>query len=126
VQYLMMIKADPDFEAGRPPNMQLMAGMGQLTEEMIRCGVLIMSQGLTPSSQGVRITLTSGERITTDGPFAETKELIGGFAILRADNKQQAIALANRAIDVHERAGVKDVQIEIRPILEFGPPPTRG
>ncbi|MGH8246313.1 MAG: YciI family protein, partial [Gammaproteobacteria bacterium] len=59
-----------------------------------------------------------GKRTVIDGPFAETKELIGGYAIVQAKSKEEAIALANRVVDVHIDAGVTEVEMEIRPLYD--------
>ena len=125
MRYMMMIKATPESEAGRPPNPALMAGMGKLTEKMMKAGVVLLSEGLLPSSQGTRISYTGGKRTVTDGPFAEAKELIGGFAIIEAKSKDEALALANHVVDVHVEAGVDEFEMEIRPLFgpgDFGPP----
>ena len=124
MRYLMMIKATKDYEAGMPPNPQLMAGMGKLTEEMTKAGALLASEGLQPSSKGTRIRYSGGKRIVTDGPFAETRELVGGYAILQAKSKEEAIQLADRVLDVHVKAGIAEFEMEIRPLFDpadFGP-----
>jgi hypothetical protein len=118
MRYIMMIKATKDYEAGMPPNPRLMAGMGKLSMEMAQAGTLLGAEGLQPSSQGVRIQHSNGKRTVTDGPFAETKELIGGYAILQAGSKAEAIELANRAVQVHIDADLPEVEIEIRPLFE--------
>lgn len=118
MRFMMMIKANRDYEAGLPPSPALLAGMGKLSAEMARSGVLLEMGGLQPSSTGTRIRYASGKRSATDGPFAETKELIGGYAILQAKSKEEAIALANRCVDVHIDAGVAEFEIEIRPLYE--------
>ena len=120
MRYMMMIKANPDYEAGRPPNPAIMAGMGRLTAEMTENGTLLAMGGLLPSSTGTRIRYAGGKRSATDGPFAETKELIGGFAILEVQSKEEAIALAQRVADVHVDAGATEFEIEARPM--FDPP----
>jgi hypothetical protein len=123
-RYMMMIKATKDYEAGIPPSQELMAGMGKLTEEMVKAGVLLASDGLQPSSRGTRIKYSLGKRAVIDGPFAETRELIGGYAILRAKSKEEAIQLADRVVEVHIQAGISEVEMEIRPLFEtadFGP-----
>ena len=118
MRYMMMIKATKDYEEGRPPNPELMVAMGKLSEEMMQAGKLISSGGLQPSAKGTRLSYANGKRTVTDGPFAETKELIGGYAIFRLESKEEALALANRAMDIHIKAGVTDVQMEIRPMYE--------
>jgi hypothetical protein len=116
---MMMVKADKDYEAGRPPSPALMAAIGVLSEEARSAGKLIASEGLKPSSTGMRIRLADGKRTAVDGPFAETKELIGGFAILEVASKQEALDLAQRFVDAHVDAGVTDFEMEMRPI--YGP-----
>ena len=118
MRFMMMIKGDADYEAGVPPSPVLMAGMGKLTEEMTKAGVVIANDGLMPSSQGARIKLVRGKRMVIDGPFAEAKEVIGGYAIIEARSKQEAIALAHRVVDVHADAGIKDMEMEIRPLFD--------
>jgi hypothetical protein len=84
MRFMMMVKADKDYEAGLPPSAELIAAIGELSQRMIEEGALLDTGGLLPSSQGARIQV-SGKKLTViDGPFAETKELIGGYAILEA------------------------------------------
>ena len=93
MRFMMIVKADPSYEAGGPPNPALLAAIGKLSEEMTKAGVLLQSGGLLPSSKGARVRASGGKLTVTDGPFAETKELIGGFAILEAASKEEAIQL---------------------------------
>ena len=120
MRYMMMIKASSASEAGTPPNPELMAAMGQLAEEMTRSGVMLSSEGLLPSSTGTRIRYAADKRTLIDGPFAEAKELIGGFAIIRASSKDEAVALADRVVQVHIDAGVRELEMEIRPLFDAG------
>jgi hypothetical protein len=109
MQYMMLYK--PGRETDAPPSPQEMADMGQLIDEMTKAGVLIATGGLQPSSKGVRVT-KSGDKITvTDGPFAETKELIAGFAIVEVKSKDEAIGLAQRFLRV-----VGEGVSEVRPM----------
>jgi hypothetical protein len=96
VRYMMMIKATTEFEAGIPPNAALIAGMAKLSQEMTEAGVLLSSGGLQPSATGMRLKYRGGKLAVTDGPFIETKEIIGGFAILQAKSREDALQLANR------------------------------
>lgn len=112
-----MIRATKDSEAGKPPSPELMAAMAKLTEEYAKSGHMIASGGLAPSSQGMRVRLANGKRTVTDGPFLETKELIGGFAILQAGSRKEAIAMANRVLDAHAEARIPETEIEIRPLF---------
>src|SRR5271165_5645862 len=74
-----------------PPTQQEMAEMGKLIEESMKAGWLIATEGCLPSAAGARVRLSDGEFIVTDGPFAETREVVGGFAIIQAGSKQEAI-----------------------------------
>jgi hypothetical protein len=119
MRFMMMVKGDANYEAGLPPSPALIAGMSKLNEEMARAGVLVEAHGLVPSAQGARIRLADGKRSVIDGPFAEAKEVIGGFAIIEARSRAEALDLAHRFVDVHADAGIRDFEMEIRPL--FGP-----
>jgi hypothetical protein len=100
-------------ETGQPPTPQHMAEMGKLIEKHMKTGALVGTEGCLPSALGVRVR-RDGVRVTvTDGPFTETKEVIGGFAILDAESKEGAIELAREFLQV---AG--DGECEIRQIFE--------
>lgn len=98
MRFLSLVRIE---ETGRVPSEQLMADMGRLMEEMSREGSLIDTAGLRPTAQGVRVRLHEGRTTTTDGPFTESKEVIGGFAILNADSMDHAIELTKRFLAVH-------------------------
>lgn len=117
MQFMMLIKATKDYEAGVSPSPELEAGMAKLTGEGTRAGVLLASGGLEPSSKGTRLRYADGKYTVIDGPFTETKELIGGYAIVQAGSRNEAIELANRVVNVHISAGVAEVEIEIRPLF---------
>lgn len=107
MRFMLIIKADKNFEAGLPPEPQekfpeLMAAIAQFSEEMTRTGKLIATDGLAPSSQGVRIVASGGKLNRVDGPFAETKELIAGYALIQVDTKEEAIELAERFFKLHQ------------------------
>jgi hypothetical protein len=105
----------PGKELDAPPTQEEMAKMGRLIEEMTRAGVLIATDGLQPSSKGVRVTISDGKFTVVDGPFAETKELIAGYAIIEAKSKEHAIELAKRFLAV-----VGEGESEIR-LMHEGP-----
>jgi hypothetical protein len=102
MRFMLMSKADSNYEAGFPPNAELMAAIGKLTEEMTKGGILVGAGGLMPSSQGARMRLAGGKLSVTDGPFAEAKEIIGGYAIVQVKSKQEAIDLAKRFMEIHK------------------------
>ena len=85
MRFLSMIRLAEN--TGQVPSEQLMADMGKLIDEMTRAGVLIRTAGLRPTSEGTRVRLRRGKLSTVDGPFTETKEVVGGFAILEARSK---------------------------------------
>ena len=101
MRFMMIVKADPGFEAGQPPNPALIAAVGELSEQMTKAGILLQTGGLLPSATGARVRVSGGKMTVTDGPFAETKELIGGFAILEAASKEEAIKLGKEFMQLH-------------------------
>ena len=118
MRYLMMIKGNADYEAGKPPPPALMAGMGKLAQEMAQAGVLLSTDGLLPSRNAMKLRHAGGRTSVIDGPFAEAKEVVGGYAIVRAATRDEAIALAQRVVDVHVAAGVPEFEMEIRPLFD--------
>jgi hypothetical protein len=90
----------PGRESDAPPTEQEMAAVGQLIEEFAKAGILIATDGLQSSAKGARVRIDRGKFTVTDGPFSETKELIGGYAILNAKSKEEAIELTKRFLSV--------------------------
>jgi hypothetical protein len=105
---------------GQVPSEQLMTDMGKLIEEMTRGGKLVSTAGLRPTSEGVRVRLRRGKLSMVDGPFVETKEVIGGYAILEAESKEEAIELTRRFLKIH--GDEWDIECELRQLdgPEFG------
>ena len=99
MRFLSMIRITEN--TGQVPSEQLMADMGKLMEELTRAGSLVQTAGLRPTAEGVRVRLRDGNLSTTDGPFTETKEVIGGFAILETKSMAEAIELTKRFLRVH-------------------------
>ena len=122
MRFMMIVKADPSYEAGRPPDPAMMAAIGKLSEEMTNAGVLVQSGGLLPSSKGARVRASEGKLTVTDGPFAETKEIIGGFAILEAASKEEAIRLGKQFMQVHVDVLGPSYEgtLEVRPMFDPG------
>lgn len=112
-RYMLAHKADRNSEAGVPPSQQTMAAMGKLIEDMTRDGVLLLAEGLQPSSKGLRLKFSNGKRSVTDGPFTESKELIAGFVILQVQSMAEAIEWA-----APFAALVGDVEMDFRPLQE--------
>jgi hypothetical protein len=100
-------------EKNVPPTPEHVANMGKLIEEGMKAGVLLATEGCLPSVLGARVRLSDGKLSVTDGPFIESKELIGGFALLQTNSKEEAIALAKKFLAV---AG--DGECEIRQLFE--------
>jgi hypothetical protein len=123
MRFMMIVKANKDSEAGVLPNEKLLAAMGKYNEEMMKAGVLLDLSGLHPSSKGARVKFSGKTRTVTDGPFAETTELIGGYWIIQVKSKEEAIEWARRVpFETDERGG--EAEIEIRQVVElddFGP-----
>jgi hypothetical protein len=110
MRFLSMIRINE--HAGQMPSDQLMDDMGKLIDEMTRAGTLVRTAGLRPTSEGVRVRLSKGQLSTVDGPFTETKEVIGGFAIIEAASKQEAIELTKRFLRIHGDAW--EIECEVR------------
>ncbi len=115
MRFMVIRKADEQTEAGVMPGSELLAAMGQYVEEMKKAGVMLAGEGVQPSSKGVRVKFSNGKPAVIDGPFAETRELMGGYCILQVQSKQEAIDWIKRwpAID-----GGGNLELEIRQIFE--------
>ncbi len=100
-------------ERSTPPSQQEMANMGKLVEEGMKKGWLLGTEGCLPSALGARVRRSDGKVTVSDGPFTESKEIVGGFAILKADSKKEAIELARNFLKI---AG--DGECELRQIYE--------
>ncbi len=121
MRFLMIVKANKDSEAGVLPGPELLAAMGRFNQEMSKAGVLVDAMGLQSSAKGARVRFAGDRRIVTDGPFAETKELIAGFWIIQVKSRQEAIEWAKRSPNPHPG---QESEIEIRQVFEaedFGP-----
>jgi hypothetical protein len=118
MRFISMIRIEEN--TGQVPSEQLMSDMGKLIEELTRAGRLISTAGLRPTSEGVRVRLRRGKLSMSDGPFMETKEVIGGYAILEAKSKEEAIELTQRFLKVH--GDEWDIECEVRQLdgPEFG------
>lgn len=115
MRFLSMIRVREN--TGQVPSEKLMADMGKLMEEMTAKGTLVETAGLRPTSEGVRLRNNHGKISRTDGPFAESKEVIGGYAILRAGSMAEALELTKRFLEVH--GDEWDLECEVRQIEEL-------
>src|SRR5256714_1944960 len=115
MRFMVIVKADKNSEAGVMPSEQLLAEMGRFNEELAEAGVLLAAEGLQPSSKGARVRFSGSQRIVTDGPFAEAKELIAGFWLWEVKSKEEAIEWAKRC--PNPMPGT-EAEIEIRQVFE--------
>ena len=97
MRVMVIVKANKDTEAGVMPSERILTEMAKFNEELNKAGVLLAGEGLHPSSKGVRVKFDGKKRIVTDGPFAETKELIAGFWLWKVKDRQDAIEWLKRA-----------------------------
>jgi hypothetical protein len=127
MRFMTLVKADKNYEAGAPPSPELIAAIGKLAAEMTAAGLLLDTGGLLPSSAGARVRLSGGKLTVIDGPFTEAKELIGGYAILRADSKEEAIELGKRFMKLHADilGSSYEGELEVRQLADFAPESTR-
>jgi len=119
MRFMMLVKATKDFEAGAWPDEKLLTEMAKWTEELVKAGARLEGGRLQPSSKGVRVRYADGKLKVTDGPFAETKELIAGYAILQFASKTEAIEWSKRFVQVDAplRLG-SESECETRPFVE--------
>jgi hypothetical protein len=97
MRVMVIVKANEDSEAGIMPSEQILADMGNFNEELVKAGIMLEGEGLHPSSKGKRIKFSGGNRIVTDGPFAETRELIAGYWLWKVKSMDEAVEWLKRA-----------------------------
>lgn len=120
-RYMGILKADKATEAGVMPDEKMLAAMGAFIEEGVKVGILLSGEGLKPSSQSARVQYHGNKRTVIDGPFAETKELVAGYAILQFATKAEAIEWTKRFVTVDAPGRLNnEAECEIRPFLEGG------
>src|ERR1051326_6584002 len=119
MRVIVIIKANKESEAGVMPSEKLLNAMGTFNEELVNAGVMLAGEGLPPSAKAKRIKFSGGNRIVTDGPCAETRELIAGFWIWKVNSMEEALEWAKRIPNDPERPDVEG-EIEIRPIFDIG------
>jgi hypothetical protein len=113
-RFMVMVKATKESEAGEMPSQELLTAMGKYNEELVKAGVMLEGEGLTPSSKGARVRFSGTERSVVDGPFAETKELIAGYWLWQCKSLDEAVEWAKRCPNPME----EDSEIEIRQVFE--------
>ncbi len=112
MRFMMIVKASKESEAGVMPSEKVLADMAKYNEELVKAGVMLDGTGLKPSSKGARVKYSGEKRTVTDGPFAETKELVAGFWIIQVKSKDEAIEWA-------KRVPFDDGEVELRPFFEL-------
>jgi len=112
MRVMVIVKANKDSEAGVLPSTEILTKMGKYNEQLVQAGVMLAGEGLQSSAKGKRVKFSGNSRIVTDGPFAETKELIAGFWLWRVNSMQDAVEWLKQApFDGGE-------ELEIRQVFE--------
>jgi hypothetical protein len=114
MKFMVIVKATKDSEAGVMPSTELLTAMGKYNEELVNAGVMLAGEGLHPSSKGARVTFSGDKRFVTDGPFAETKELIAGYWLWQCASLAEAIEWVKRCPNPMN----EESEIEIRQVFE--------
>ncbi|GAA1592419.1 YciI family protein [Kribbella sancticallisti] len=112
MRYMIINKADESSEAGEFPGPEVVEGVGKLIDDLTKAGVLLFAEGVHRSSIGARVKVSGGKRTVTDGPFAETKELIGGVMVVEVRTKEEALEWAARL------AEALNDEVELRKVVE--------
>ncbi|MDN0195177.1 YciI family protein [Streptomyces sp. S.PNR 29] len=115
-RFLSLVRVDESTSPAQGPSPELMQRMGELIEEITKAGVMLDTAGLHPTSQGTRVHWDGKEVSVTDGPFTETKEVIGGYALMQCKDKAEALEWAKRFVKVHEEEF--SLTCEVREIME--------
>ena len=120
MKYLTFIR-HPEKYRDSPPPAALMEAMGKFVENSMKDGILVDTGGLLPSQDGVRVRLANGKITVTDGPFTESKEVIGGWAILQTSSKAEAVRIATEFMELHRKhwPGFEG-ESEVRPMFDPG------
>lgn len=117
MRFMIIVKATRDSEAGVMPDESLLAEMGAFHEELQKAGVLLDGSGLQPSSKGWRIEYDGDQRRVVDGPFAETKELVAGYTLIRTESREEALEWSRRFPNPAVDRG--KAEIEVRQLFEL-------
>ena len=115
MKVMVMVKATRDSEAGVMPPAELLTAMGNFNQQLVEAGILLAGEGLKPSRDGKRVRFSGATRTVTDGPFAETKELVAGFWLWQVRSLDEAVEWVKRC----PNPMLTDSDIEIRPLFEM-------
>ena len=119
MRFMMLLKADARTERGELPSREALETMGKYNEQLVKAGVLLDGAGLQPSSRGAKVTFRNGKPSVTDGPFAETKELLAGYWMIEVKSKEEAIEWAKKAPVAQLPSDGRDPEIELRQMFEI-------
>jgi hypothetical protein len=123
MKYLTFIRHSESYR-NKPPPPALMEAMGKFVEKSLKDGTVVDTGGLLPSKDGVRIRLANGKITVKDGPFTESKEVIGGWAIVQASSRAEAIRVATEFMELHRKYWPEfEGESEVRPMYEPGQGP---
>ena len=115
MRFMLMGIATKESEAGSPPPPEAFAAMQKYNEELAKAGILLAAEGLAPTSKGARVRFSGTKRTVTDGPFAETKELVAGFSIVKVNSLEEAIELVKRTPNIFPNG---EAVVEIRKLMD--------
>ncbi len=117
MRVMVMVKATEESEAGIMPSSELLEAMGKCNEELVNAGILLAGEGLQPSLKGKRVAFDGPSRTVTDGPFAETRELVAGFWLWEVKDMAEAVEWVKRC--PNPMPGPSEIEIEIRPVFDM-------
>ena len=115
MRFMVMVMATKESEAGPAPKPEAFAAMQEYNEELVKAGVLLAAEGLAATSKGARVKFSGDKRTVIDGPFAETKELVAGFSIIKTKSLEEAIEWVKRAPNVSPNG---EAMVEIRKLMD--------
>ena len=116
MRFMVMVKATEESEQGILPEPEAFAAMQKYNEDLVKAGILLAAEGLTPSSKGVRVQFSGDKRTVVDGPFTESKEIIAGFSILQVKSMEEAIEWVKRAPNCSPNG---EGEVEIRKLMDI-------
>jgi hypothetical protein len=116
MRFIVMGRATKESEAGVPPTPEAIAAMQEYNAELVKAGILLAAEGLSPTSKGARVKFSGDTRTVIDGPFAETTELIAGFSIIKVDSLQEAIEWVKRTPNIFPNG---EAEVEIRKLMDI-------
>ena len=125
MRFMVIVKADKNSEAGVMPSREILTAMGKFNEQLVKAGVMLAGEGLHPTSKGKRVKFSGGKHTITDGPFAESKELIAGFWLWQVRSMDEAVEWLKRSpfdggteIEIRQVFEADDFGAEMTPELK--------